>query len=34
MWGRPLECAVAVAVLLAGIPFYRLFARRELAHAG
>ena len=27
MVGRPLECAVAIGMLLAALPFYRLFAR-------
>jgi len=28
IWGRPLECAIAVGVLLTGLPFYFLFGRR------
>jgi hypothetical protein len=27
--GRPLECAVALAMLLAGLPFYLLFRRQR-----
>lgn len=29
LWGRPFECAVGLAVLAAGLPFYAAFARRE-----
>ncbi len=28
VWGRPFECAVAVVMLAAGLPFYWLFSRR------
>ena len=28
-WGRPKECAIALAVAATGAPFYALFARRE-----
>lgn len=28
IWGRPLECAIAVGVLLTGLPFYVHFGRR------
>ena len=29
LWGRPKECAIALAVAATGAPFYALFARRE-----
>lgn len=29
MWGRPKECAIGVAVTLAGLPFYSWFGRRS-----
>jgi APA family basic amino acid/polyamine antiporter len=28
LWGRPVECAIALAVTATGIPFYAMFARR------
>ncbi len=28
LWGRPIECAVALAVAATGLPFYAFFARR------
>jgi APA family basic amino acid/polyamine antiporter len=31
IWGRPLECAVSVGMLLAGLPFYWFFTRGERA---
>jgi len=31
LWGRPKECAIALAVAATGVPFYALFARRERA---
>jgi APA family basic amino acid/polyamine antiporter len=33
VWGRPLECAIAVATLLAGLPFYFRFIRLNPAGA-
>ena len=32
--GRPLECAIGLAMALAGLPFYALFARRGRADGG
>jgi APA family basic amino acid/polyamine antiporter len=29
IWGRPLECAIGLGMLLAGLPFYVLFIRRN-----
>ena len=29
IWGSPLECAIGVGLLLAGLPFYLLFRRRS-----
>jgi hypothetical protein len=28
LWGRPLECALGLALAAAGLPFYAIFARR------
>jgi hypothetical protein len=29
LYGRPFECAVGLAVMAAGLPFYVAFTRRE-----
>jgi APA family basic amino acid/polyamine antiporter len=29
LWGRPLECAIGLGMLLAGLPFYLVFNRRR-----
>ena len=29
IWGRPLECAIGLGMLLAGLPFYVLFIRQN-----
>ena len=28
LWGRPVECALGLALAAAGLPFYRVFSRR------
>jgi APA family basic amino acid/polyamine antiporter len=34
LWGRPLECAISVGMLLVGLPFYWFFARGAAAQQG
>jgi APA family basic amino acid/polyamine antiporter len=34
LWGRPKECAIALAVTATGVPFYAMFARRQRPQAG
>jgi APA family basic amino acid/polyamine antiporter len=34
LWGRPFECAMGLALTLAGLPFYAVFAARLRAGGG
>jgi hypothetical protein len=33
LWGRPLECAIALLVTASGLPFRAAFARRRRSRA-